>query len=161
MNTLIVLNTIVSVAGLVCCVFLFRNLRRLRTLTHALGRAVLEDALPLSPLGFDSVEVEPGDTKVIKTKVEVSSFRGRKLVIPSDVAGAFRIDQILVGKASQLPSSNPVPGRMFTEFAQDSTLRFDDAKRGEEISIFVTNTSEEKCKFTVGLYGLASKAKAA
>lgn len=105
--------------------------------------------------GFGPVVLAAGGTANIIVAPQVT-FKGDRLVIPSDIAGAILVNQILVGQASQLPSANPLPGRMFTEFAVDSTINFDTAQISQQIALNVTNTSGAPVTFAAGLRGYAA-----
>jgi hypothetical protein len=105
--------------------------------------------------GFGPVAIASGGTANIIVQPQVT-FKGDRLVIPSDIAGAILINQILVGQASQLPSANPLPGRMFTEFAVDSVVNFDTAQVSQQIALNVTNTSGATVTFIAGLRGYSA-----
>lgn len=102
--------------------------------------------------GFGPVVIAAGGTANIIVQPQVT-FKGNRLGIPSDIAGAILVNQILVGQASQLPSANPLPGRMFTEFSVDSGINFDTAQISQQIALNVTNTSGAPVTFTAWLKG--------
>jgi hypothetical protein len=102
--------------------------------------------------GFGPVAIAAGGTANIIVQPQVT-FKGSRLGIPSDIAGAILVNQILVGQASQLPSANPLPGRMFTEFSVDSGINFDTAQVSQQIALNVTNTSGASVTFTAWLKG--------
>ena len=104
------------------------------------------------PLGFGPTVIAAGATVNIIVQPQ-TPFKGHRLVIPSDFAGAVLINDIKVGKNSQLPSSNPLPGRMFTEFGVGMTLGLDTASISQQISLSITNTSGAPITFTAGLIG--------
>lgn len=102
--------------------------------------------------GFGPVAIASGGTANIIVQPQVT-FKGSRLGIPSDIAGAIMVNQILVGQASQLPSANPLPGRMFTEFSVDSGINFDTAQVSQQIALNVTNTSGATVTFMAWLKG--------
>lgn len=85
-------------------------------------------------------------------------FRGLRLVVPSDIAGAFTITNITVGMMPQLGSSNssqPIPARLFAENSVDSAFDdFDWCPTSESITISGTNQSGAAENFRAALLGL-------
>jgi hypothetical protein len=107
------------------------------------------------PLGFPATEIEPHRTVHVTSFPQVP-FRGRRLVIPSDIAGAVLLEDLKVGKNSMFASANGhVPGRMFTEFAVGVDLNLDTAQISQQISLTVRNTSGSRIMFTASLIGTA------
>jgi len=105
--------------------------------------------------GFGPTAIAAAATANIIVQPQVT-FKPTRLVIPSDIAGAIQLNDVKIGQASQLPSSNPLPGRMFTEFAVDSCINFDTAQVSQQISLNVTNTSGASVTFTAGLKGFCA-----
>lgn len=105
--------------------------------------------------GFGPTVIAGGATVNIIVQPQVA-FKGKRLVIPSDFAGVILINDLKIGNVSQLPSSNPIPGRMFTEFAVDVNQDFDTAQISQQISLSVTNTSGAAVTFSAGLKGLVA-----
>lgn len=106
------------------------------------------------PLGFPTTTIAALANAVLQTQPQVP-FRGRRLVIPSDIAGAILVNDIKVGKNSMFPTSNPVPGRMFTEVGVGVDLNLDTAQISQIVSLNVTNTSGAAVIFNAGLIGTA------
>jgi hypothetical protein len=104
--------------------------------------------------GFGPTVIAGGATVNIIVQPQVA-FKGKRLVIPSDFAGVILINDLKIGNTSQLPSSNPLPGRMFTEFAVGVEQDFDTAQISQQISLSVTNTGGAPVTFTAGLLGIA------
>lgn len=103
--------------------------------------------------GFGPTVIAAGATVNIIVQPQVT-FKGKRLVIPSDFAGAILLNDLKIGNISQLPSSNPIPGRMFTETAVDVEQDFDTAQISQQISLSVTNTSGASVNFSAGLSGI-------
>lgn len=104
--------------------------------------------------GFGPVSIPAGQTVLITVQPQ-TVFKGKRLTIPSDFAGVILVNDIKIGNVSQLTSSNPIPGRMFTEFAVDTDQDFDTAQISQQISLNITNTSNNAVTFTAGLVGLS------
>jgi len=106
------------------------------------------------PLGFPTTAVGAGASATINAQPQVP-FRGRRLIIPSDIAGAFLINDLKVGKNSMFPTSNPVPARAFTELGVGTDLNLDTAQISQLVSLSVTNTSGAALNFNAALIGTA------
>lgn len=104
------------------------------------------------PLGFPTTALAAGASAVITTSPQVT-FRPRRLVIPSDIAGSILVNDLKVGKNSMFPSANPIPGRMFTEVGVGVDLQLDTAQISQIISLNVTNTSGGAVTFNAGIIG--------
>lgn len=106
------------------------------------------------PLGFPETSILAGDTANVVTFPQIP-FRGERLVIPSDIAGLFVIDDIKVGKNSQLVAQNPLPARAFTEVAVGVGLHLDTAQVSQQITLSVRNVSGQTAVFRGMLIGRA------
>ena len=106
------------------------------------------------PLGFPTTTVNGGASATISAQPQVP-FRGRRLLIPSDIAGSFLITDLKVGKNSMFPTSNPVPARAFTELGVGVDLNLDTAQISQLVSIGVTNTSGANLSFNACIIGTA------
>lgn len=106
------------------------------------------------PLGFPTTAVAAGATATITSQPQ-TPFRGRRLIIPSDIAGSFLINDLKVGKNSMFPTSNPVPARAFTELGVGVDLNLDTAQISQIISLAVENTSGAALDFNAVLIGTA------
>lgn len=106
------------------------------------------------PLGFPSTAVAAGAAATIQTAPQVP-FRGRRLLIPSDIAGSFLINDLRVGKNSMFPSANPVPARAFTELGVGVDLNLDTAQISQTVALLVTNTSLAAQTFNACIIGTA------
>lgn len=108
----------------------------------------------LYPQGFGPTTIAAGATVNIIVQPQVA-FKGKRLVIPSDFAGAVLVNDIKIGNNSQLPSSNPLPGRAFTEMAFGVNIDFDTAQISQQISMSITNTSGASITFSACIFGIA------
>jgi hypothetical protein len=106
------------------------------------------------PLGFPTTAVAAGGTASIQTQPQVP-FRGRRLIVPSYIAGSFLINDLRVGKNSMFPTSNPVPARAFTELGVGVDLNLDTAQISQLITLNVENTSGAQLEFNACLIGTA------
>jgi len=104
------------------------------------------------PLGFGPVVIPGGGTANIITQPQ-TTFRGRRLVVPSDFAGVILINDLKVGKNSQLSSSGALPARAYTEFAVGMDMKMDTAQISQQISLNVTNISGGNVTFTALIMG--------
>lgn len=105
------------------------------------------------PLGFDSeTAIDPGQTRRITTRPQIV-FRGQRFVVQNDIAGAFIIQDLIVGKNSQFAASGPLPARAFESNAFGVELELDTAQIGQDITVFVTNTSSTPTRFVATLIG--------
>lgn len=106
------------------------------------------------PLGFPTTAVAAAAATTITSQPQVP-FRGRRLIVPSDIAGSFLINDLKVGKNSMFPTSNPVPARAFTELGVGVDLNLDTAQISQIISLAVENTSGASLDFNAVLIGTA------
>ena len=67
------------------------------------------------PLGFASVGTVAATTSATIVSRPQVLFRGERLVVPSDIAGDFTIDDVKVGKDSQFVAEGSIPARALQE----------------------------------------------
>lgn len=109
------------------------------------------------PLGFESDgAVDAGESTTITSRPQVL-FRGERLVIPSDIAGDFVIDDVKVGKDSQFVAEGSIPGRVLQENAVDVAFQLDTAQISQDITISATNISGAPRTFRAALIGQAAE----
>lgn len=110
------------------------------------------------PLGFVPTEVDSGDAATIPAAPQ-NLFRPERLVIPSDIAFDFGVQDIKVGNQSQFAQSVEVPAAVFTEVSIDTNVTFDTAEVGNQISILVRNKgTTNDLEFTAAALGTIAKA---
>jgi len=107
------------------------------------------------PLGIDAGGiVAPNDTVTINSQPQLP-FRIERLVVPSDIAGSFVIEDFIVGKTSQFANEAAVPARIFDERAEGVWLRGDTAQTSQNVVLKVTNTSGAGVYFRAAVIGTA------
>lgn len=82
-------------------------------------------------------------------------FRPERLIVASQVAPYFTIDNIIVGKDSQMVSADPVPATAFSEVAVGVRLSLKTAVIGNDITIQFTNTDTQDRTFRATIIGTA------
>lgn len=106
------------------------------------------------PLGFPETLVEAAATEDVTAFPQVP-FRGERLIVPSDIAGLFAIDDIRVGKNSQLVATGPLPARGFSEVGVGVGVHLDTAQVSQQITLRVRNISGQDATFRAMLIGRA------
>jgi hypothetical protein len=81
------------------------------------------------------------------------TFRPDRIVVPSSVADAFRIDDLKIGKNSQLVSGGPVHAQTFSEGAFGVRLKLDTLAVSQTVLFRVTNISAGAETFFASLIG--------
>jgi len=109
------------------------------------------------PLGFESsTTIAAGASATITSRPQVI-FKGQRLVVPSDVAGSFVLDDVKVGKDSQFVAEGSIPARVLQENAVDVAFELDTAQISQDISISVTNIGGAPVVFRAALIGQAAE----
>lgn len=105
-------------------------------------------------LGFDSgvAGVAAGATLNVVSRPQVV-FRPDRLVIPATIAAAFLLNDIRIGRSSQLTSGNPVPCEAFGQTAFGVRLKMDTAQVSMDVALNVTNISAGLLRFLACLIG--------
>ncbi len=107
------------------------------------------------PLGFLSdAQIAAGAQVRVISRPQIV-FRGERLIIPSDIAGQFSINDIIVGKTSQKVSTTPVPGRVFDERGVGVRMAMDTAQISQDIVLDVTNIGGAAATFRAAIIGAA------
>lgn len=106
------------------------------------------------PLGFPTTTVSASSTAAVSAQPQIP-FRGERLIVPSDFAGALLITDIKVGKNSQLAAANPLPARAFTEFGWGVDLHLDTADISQFVTLNLSNTTAHDVTFNAMLIGRA------
>ena len=133
------------------------NLMRALSQRHA--AALTPRALSKSreyTIGFAGapVAIAGGASSQLKATPQVP-FKGRRLIIPSDVAGALIILNLIVGKNPVLVSADPVAARAFTELGVGVDLNMDTAQISQVIALSLQNTSGASVSVTPTMIGTA------
>ena len=135
------------------------NLLRKATLANALGGHIFDQRGPTRsrefPLGFVSNgQIAPAGSQSIVNRPQVP-FRVDRLVVPSDIAGSFTIDDLKVGKDSQFAASGSVPARVFAENGVGVSLKGDTAAISQDVVIATTNIGGGALTFRAAVIGPA------
>ncbi|HWA70690.1 MAG TPA: hypothetical protein VG937_00075 [Polyangiaceae bacterium] len=109
------------------------------------------------PLGFQPTTVLAGATSNIPAAPQ-DMFRPERLVIPSDIAFDFGVQDVKVGNTSQLVSGGEVPAALFTEVSIDTHVHFKTAEIGNQISVSVRNKTTGDIEFSAGIIGTVVQA---
>ncbi len=109
------------------------------------------------PLGFVPTTVAAATVSIIPAAPQ-DLFRPERLVIPSDIAFDFGVQDVKVGNTSQLVSGGEVPGSIFTEVAIDTHVHFKTAEIGNQISISARNKTAAAIEFSAGVIGTTLQA---
>lgn len=121
------------------------------------GKTVLKQSKPkdarLLAIGFDSVSTIAATSLGVVTSQPQVVFRPDRLVVPSAIAPDFLINDIKVGKNSQLISSTPVPAEIFTEDGTGVTLKMDTAQVSQIISLTLYNLDAAPHRFYATMLG--------
>lgn len=83
-------------------------------------------------------------------------FRPKRVVIDTDQT-PIAVEDIKVGKNSQLASAGAFPGSAFQANAFDIGVKFDSAYPGLDIVVTVTNNAAMAATITVGMFGYAAE----
>jgi len=89
-------------------------------------------------LGFGPVTLAPATTTIFTAQPQLP-FRPSRLVIPNALAAQVMVNDIKVGKNSQLLSSNPVPAAPFSELAVGVALGLDTCNVGQQVTLSVNS----------------------
>lgn len=105
------------------------------------------------PLGFESNGTVANAATVTITSRPQVLFKGQRLVIPSDIAGDFTVDDLKVGKDSQFVAEGSIPGRVLQENATMVEFDLDTAQISQDISLIITNIGGAPRTFRAALWG--------
>lgn len=107
------------------------------------------------PLGVPATTIAAGLASTITVRPQVP-FRPQRFIVPSDIAGAFTIGDIRVGKNSQFVTADAVPARAFQEDASTGIeFGFDTAQVSQDISVVANNISAAQQVFRAIFMGQA------
>jgi len=107
------------------------------------------------PIGFEALaDTPPAGVTTVEARPQIS-FRGERLVIPSDISLFFVMDDLVVGKNSQLVAVGAIPAATFSEVGVGVRLNLDTANVGNLISLRVRNISADDQRFRATIIGTA------
>lgn len=109
------------------------------------------------PMGFESNGLVAAGTSVTIVSRPQVLFRGERLTVPSDIAGDFVLDDLKIGKNSQLVAEGAIPCRVLQENAVDAEMQLDTAQVSQDISLSVTNIAGADRTFRASLLGRAAE----
>jgi len=107
----------------------------------------------LFPIGFTSDGVIGSTLSAVIVSRPQVLFKGLRLVVPSDIAGDFTIDDLKVGKNSMFASESSLPARCMQEDAWGVYLHLDTAQISQDVSLAVTNISGADRTFRAMILG--------
>lgn len=134
-----------------------RGMRGGRPLAGHVGqlRKVAPTKLREFSIGFNSTgNVVAGTTADITGRPQVP-FRGRRLVVPSNIAGFFTIVDVKVGKNSQFVAAGAQHALVFSELGFGVDLHTDTAVPGIDLTLTVNNIGGADLPFRAVLIGRA------
>jgi hypothetical protein len=104
-------------------------------------------------LGFGPTPLAANVTTIFTAQPQLP-FRPSRLVVPSSIVQTMQVNDIKVGKNSQLLSSNPVPAAPFSELAVGVALGLDTCNVGQQITLSI-NSFVAQNFFMAALIGTA------
>ena len=84
-------------------------------------------------------------------------FRAQRMLIPSDIAFDFEIQDIKVGQKPQFVQSGSIPAAVFSEVSVGSAVSFDSADIGNILNIVIKNNSLGPLDFAGTFLGTTAK----
>lgn len=105
-------------------------------------------------LGLPRTSVASNATEEVTTRPEIT-FRPSRLLVGSNIAAQFLINDIKVGNVSQLPNNDPIPALGYIETAVGTAMALDTCNIGQSISLEVTNVSACTLDFVGAFWGTA------
>jgi len=105
-------------------------------------------------MGFFSAAI-PAAGQIAVTERPQVPFRPERFIVPSAFAPNFVINDLRIGKNSQLVTAQAVPAQAFQEDATNTPLGLDTAQVSQDITINVSNVSGAPADFRAALIGPA------
>ena len=90
------------------------------------------------PIGFELANIAPGDEEDIEVKPQVL-FRGERLAVPNSIVLNFDVNDIKVGKDSQLASPGNMPSECFSNLSVGVRMQLDTAEPGITLTLSMFN----------------------
>jgi hypothetical protein len=110
-------------------------------------------------LGCNGSAVVAPTASVTITSFPQSDFKAKRLIVSSDIAFDFDIQETKVGQQSQLVSAGAMPASAFSEVAVSAYVDWDTANLGNQISIIVTNVGAVNRSWRAAIIGLVAHAQ--
>jgi hypothetical protein len=107
---------------------------------------------PISTLGSGTPEAPSGALAVTQPQ---TLYRGRRLFVIPSAAGVCVVQDLKVGKDSQLDNSEPVPAEMFAPLSFGGDMNIDTAQVSMIVSLFLGNIGTPEISVTAGMQGTA------
>ena len=107
---------------------------------------------PISTLGGGTPEAPSGALAVTQPQ---TLYRGRRLFVIPSAAGVCVVQDLKVGKDSQLDNSEPVPAEMFAPLSFGGDMNIDTAQVSMIVSLFLGNIGTPEISVTAGMQGTA------
>ena len=105
------------------------------------------------PVGFDSVATIAAGASATLTQRPQIIFRPERIVVPAAVAAFFQINDVKVGKNSQLVSAGAIPAATFAETAFGVRLKMDTVQVSQDLILLVTNIDIAARRFLASMIG--------
>lgn len=105
------------------------------------------------PVGFDSVTAIAAGASATLTQRPQIIFRPERIVVPAAVAAFFQINDVKVGKNSQLVSAGAIPAATFAETAFGVRLKMDTVQISQDLILIVTNFDVAGHRFLASMIG--------
>lgn len=112
--------------------------------------------LPVNLAGGFTATIAALAAGVVVSVVAQRMFRPDRLIIGSNVAGGFVVNDIRVGVEPQLYAVGAVPGQMFAENAVNIELHGDTAMPGQSLSVVVSNITNGALPFVASFQGFTA-----
>jgi hypothetical protein len=111
------------------------------------------------PLGFPIATLSGGTPEAPSGALSVTQpqtlYRGRRLFLIPSGQGVCVLQDLKVGKDSQLDNSEPVPAEMFAPLSFGGDMNIDTAQVSMIVSLFLGNIGTPEISVTAGLQGTA------
>jgi hypothetical protein len=112
------------------------------------------------PLGFPAAALASGGTVLSPTSaVSLTQpqvvYRGRRLFVTPSALGVCVVQDLKVGKDSQLVAAEPLPAEMFSPLSFGSDMNLDTAQVSQIIALYLGNIGSSAISVTAGLQGTA------
>jgi hypothetical protein len=106
-------------------------------------------------IGFDSVAAVAAAGSAVITQRPQVRMQPSRIIIPSAIGGSFLVNDIKIGKNSQLTASSTLPAAVFAENAVGTALSMDPCDVAMDITLSVTNISGGAVRFNGAMIGVS------